>query len=341
MNNLYQELKVAFILVAIICCVTLCIQFFIYGRLSWGVIQWTIIFNIYYGLPLSLINGRLFEALNKIFPWETQAKKRAIAGICGSISLTMISLFLLNFILWTLFLTVDFSLFIWHRGSRDFYLIALIITIMISISMHAIGFFYEIQNEKVITHKLRKENLASELNALRAHIDPHFLFNSFNVLSGLIEEDKDKAQDFLTGLSKIYRYILEQRHEDTSTVEDELSFAKRYLDLQRTRFENSIFLKTDIDPVLLQKKIPSLSLQLLLENAIKHNAFDLQQPLSISITADVNNLIISNNRRARGHINGSNKMGLQNIKDRYTLMSSRDIKITAAPDRFTVQLPLI
>ena len=340
MNNLYRELRVAIILVIIICMVTVCIQIFIAGKLTWDILAEQILYNLYYGIPLSLINSKLFETLNRALPWDTQAKQRAIAGITGSIVITMLSLIALNLILWVFVNGNDLSV-LWIRENRDFYIIALLITVLVSLSMHAIGFFYEVQQEKVVSQKLRKENLASELSALRAHIDPHFLFNSFNVLSGLIEEDKDKAQDFLTGLSKIYRYILEQRHEDTSTVEDELSFAKRYLDLQRTRFENSIFLKTDIDRVLLQKKIPSLSLQLLLENAIKHNAFDLQQPLSISITADVNNLIISNNRKARGHINGSNKMGLQNIKDRYKLMSSRDIKITAASDRFTVQLPLI
>ena len=320
--------------------VTVCIQVFISGELTWDILGEQILYNLYYGIPLSLINGKLFDKLNRVLPWDTQAKQRAIAGIIGSIVITMLSLIVLNLILWVFVKGNNFSV-LWIRENRDFYIIGLLITVLVSLSMHAIGFFYEVQQEKVISQKLRKENLASELNALRAHIDPHFLFNSFNVLSGLIEEDKDKAQDFLSGLSKIYRYILEQRHEDTSTVEDELAFAKRYLDLQRTRFENSIILDTDIDQAVLKKKIPSLSLQLLLENAIKHNAFDVDEPLSISIKADADKLVISNNRKTRGHINGSNKIGLQNIKDRYKLMSAEEIMITAAPDRFTVQLPLI
>lgn len=340
MNNLYKELRIAIILVVIIFMVTVCIQFFITGILSWNIIKEQVLYNLYYGVPLSLINGRLFEMLNRILPWDTQPRKRAIAGIFGSIIITMIALVILNFILWSLIMGNDVSV-LWIRGNRDFYVIGLLITILVSLAMHAIGFFYEIQREKVVTTKLREEKLASELNALRAHIDPHFLFNSFNVLSGLIDEDKDKAQDFLAGLSKIYRYILEQRNEDTSTVKDELSFANRYLELQRTRFEDSIELYTDIDSELMHKRIPSLSLQLLLENAIKHNGFDAEHTLSIEIKADQDYLTVSNNRKHRSDSNGSNKMGLQNIKDRYKLMSDKEIEVHSQEDTFTVQLPLI
>jgi len=295
---------------------------------------------MYYGIPLSLINSSLFDKLNRMLPWDTQAKKRAFAGIIGSILITMLTLVILNFILWTVVLGNDISV-LWIAENRAFYVIGLIITVLVSLSMHAIGFFYENQRQRVETQKLREQNLASELNALRAHVDPHFLFNSFNVLSGLIEEDTDKAQDFLSGLSKIYRYILEQRNEDTSTVEDELEFANRYLNLQRMRFEDGIELQTEIDSALLQKRIPSLSLQLLLENAIKHNGFDANNTLVIDIKADQAYLTVSNNRKRRSDVNGSSKMGLQNIKDRYKLMSDKEIKIISDENRFTVQLPLI
>jgi len=340
MKNLYKELRVAIILVVIIFIVTVCIQFFISGSLTWSVIIEQVGYNIYYGIPLCLINSRLFDTLNRMLPWDTRPKHRALAGIIGSISITMLSLVILNFILWTLIMGNDMSV-LWLERNRGFYVIGLLITVLISLAMHAIGFFYEIQREKVVTQKLRQENLASELNALRAHIDPHFLFNSFNVLSGLIDEDKEKAQNFLSGLSKIYRYILEQRNENTSTIRDELDFATKYLDLQRTRFENSIILKTDIDPESQQKKVPSLSLQLLLENAIKHNGFDAKNPLTVEISTDENHLTISNNCKYRSHVNASNKMGLQNIKDRYKLMSDKEIEIRAEENTFTVQLPLI
>jgi len=340
MNNLYKELKFAVSLVVIICIVTICIQFFIAGRLTWNIVIEQIGYNMYYGIPLSLINSSLFDKLNRMLPWDTQPKQRAFTGIVGSIMITMLTLIILNFILWTVVLGNDISV-LWIAENRAFYVIGLIITVLVSLSMHALGFFYEIQRQRVETQKLREQNLASELNALRAHVDPHFLFNSFNVLSGLIEEDKGRAQDFLSGLSKIYRYILEQRNEDTSTVEDELAFANRYLNLQRTRFEDGIHLQTDIDSELLQKRIPSLSLQLLLENAIKHNGFDANNALAIDIKADQDYLTVSNNRKQRHDVNGSSKVGLQNIKDRYKLMSDKEIEIFSDENTFTVQLPLI
>lgn len=340
MNNLYKELKFAVSLVVIICIVTICIQFFISGRLTWNIVIEQIGYNMYYGIPLSLINSSLFDKLNRMLPWDTQPKRRAFTGIVGSIVITMLTLIILNFILWTVVLGKNISV-LWIAENRAFYVIGLIITVVVSLSMHALGFFYEIQRQRVETQKLREQNLASELNALRAHVDPHFLFNSFNVLSGLIEEDKDKAQDFLSGLSKIYRYILEQRNEDTSTVEDELEFANRYLNLQRMRFEDGIELQTEIDSALLQKRIPSLSLQLLLENAIKHNGFDANNTLAIGIKADQDYLTVSNNRKRRSDVIGSSKMGLQNIKDRYKLMSDKEIEIISDENTFTVQLPLI
>jgi two-component system LytT family sensor kinase len=183
--------------------------------------------------------------------------------------------------------------------------------------------------------------LATELSALRAHVDPHFLFNSFNVLSGLIDEDKEKAQDFLAGLSRIYRYILEQRNEDTSTVRDELKFAEQYLNLQKMRFEDSINLDTQISPALLHKKIPSLTLQLLLENALKHNSFDEDEPLDISITEQEGSLLVRNNKKERKNISLGNGLGLQNIRDRYALLTTEALVIQDTEHFFTVKLPLI
>ncbi|MBT8229114.1 MAG: histidine kinase, partial [Bacteroidia bacterium] len=189
--------------------------------------------------------------------------------------------------------------------------------------------------------QLRQEKLISELNALKAHVDPHFLFNSFNVLSGLIEEDKEKAQDFLTGLSKIYRYILESRNEDTSTVRDELSFAKSYLDLHLARFENSIEMLVDISDETLNRSLPSLTLQLLLENAIKHNAFDEEEPLRIKIYNQDKFLVIENNRKKRMNLAMGNGMGLKNIRDRYSLLSKEIVTVKDTSDKFSVQIPLL
>lgn len=340
MNNVYQDIKIAGIVVIIIFITTVLVDYFLGSEMSLSQLRSALLYNFYYGFPLSFLNGWFFSYLNKLIPWDKKPRRRALVGLFGSILLTMGTLVILNFILWTQVLGNPISI-LWIQNNRTFYLVSIIITIIASVTLHAISFFKEVQKERKVNDQLRQEKLAMELNALRAHVDPHFLFNSFNVLSGLIEEDKNKAQSFLAGLSKIYRYILEQRNEETSSVQEELEFAKAYLNLQQMRFEDSIVLQTNLSNGALLKSIPSLSLQLLLENAIKHNGFDAQQPLQIEILEDEGHLVVRNNRRKRQNLITGSKMGLQNIKARYDLLSDRSLQVEAAPHFFTVKLPLI
>ncbi len=340
MINFYKDIRYATIIVAIICMVTIGLNFAMTGSLSWSLIKNQIFYNIYYGFPLTIIIGNFSAFLSRIFPWEDQPKKRALWGIIASIFLTLLVLFVLNLILWIGIWGYDFKA-IYLQENRDFYLWAVIITIIVSITLHALSFFQEIQKERKISAKLKQEKLEMELNALRAHVDPHFLFNSFNVLSGLIDESPEKAQDFLAGLSKIYRYILEQRNEDTSTLKEEISFAQRYLALQKMRFEDSIVMETNIEPEMETRKIPSLSLQLLLENAIKHNGFNKDRPLHIRLTTQDDVLEVSNNKMQRTNLYEGNKMGLQNIKDRYALLTKQPVEVENQTDSFSVKLPLL
>lgn len=341
MNNWYKELRVALLIVGIIFFVILAISLLLGDSpMTWPSVSNKLLYTIYYGLPLTLGNGWLFDYLGKRYPWDKHPIQRAWIGVIGSISFTMILLIGLNFILWHLIYGNDLSV-LWLRENRTFYLVAIIITAIITITMHAIGFFKEGQRERLANERLRQEKLETELGALRSQIDPHFLFNSFNVLSGLIDEDTEKAQSFLARLSSIYRYVLEQRNEATSTVAEELDFASQYLSLQQTRFENSIQLDAQISESSLGKKIPSLSLQLLLENAIKHNSFNPTHPLQIKIKEASGQLVVQNNRKARQSLAKGSGMGLQNIKDRYQLLAGPAPEVLSDASSFTVKLPLL
>lgn len=340
MKRLLKDLRIAGVIILIISIVTVGVNYFLMGWINWKVVIQQILYNTYYGVPLSILNGRFFDYLETIFPWEKQPQRRVIWGIVGSFLLTIFIIFLLNTILWTWIWGNDFSE-VYSPQNRTFYVIAVTITIIITTTLHAAGFYKEVQQEKKVSAQLRQEKLMMELNALRAHVDPHFLFNSFNVLSGLIDEDPEKAQNFLAGLSKIYRYILEQRNSDTSSLEAELDFAKKYLDLQKMRFEESIHLKIDIQNTLLSRQIPSLTLQLLLENAIKHNSFDKTQPLDIQIFSEGQTLIVRNNKATRKILQEGDGLGLQNIKDRYALLTNEPVLILNEVKTFTVKLPLL
>lgn len=340
MDNFYRELKPTLIIVTIICLVTIFLQFYYSGSLNLEDINRSILFNIYFGVPLCLVNGYFFNSLNKFFPWEELPRQRAVYGIIGSIVLTMFTLIVLNILMYVVYYGRGIES-LWSNSNKGFYMSALVITMIVTITIHAISFFKEIQKERKISSRLREEKLATELNALRSHVDPHFLFNSFNVLSGLIDEDSDKAQEFLAGLSKIYRYILEKRNEETSSLDEELSFTDKYIDLQKMRFENSIQVESKISADGMHKRIPSLTLQLLLENAIKHNGFSESDPLKIMMTEQDGYLTVSNNVKPRKNISESSKMGLDNIKERYRLLAQKDIEVRATKESFTVKIPLI
>jgi sensor histidine kinase YesM len=340
MKKFLADLILAVKVVLILSVVSIIINIIAHGEVTWNNIKMNLFYNVYYGITLTFVNGWFLHGLEKIVSWERAPKTRLWLGILGSILVTMITLIGLNYVLWILIWGNESSS-LFSTRNLNFYIIALMITVIVSSLLHAIGFFKEVQQEKKISESLRQEKLISELNALKAHVDPHFLFNSFNVLSGLIEEDKEKAQDFLAGLSKIYRYILESRDEDTSTVREELNFAQSYLDLHLARFENSIKIDVDIPQNTLKKSLPSLTLQLLLENAIKHNAFDADNPLNIKIHQEDEYLVVENNRKKRMNLAISNGLGLKNIKDRYSLLSNDIVTVTDATDIFRVKIPLL
>lgn len=340
MNNIYKDFKAALGVVLAICIITIFIQLVLHGALNWTIIKEQLFYNAYYGFPLTFFGSWFFDYLNRKISWDDRPAMRAILGIFGTIVSTMLVLIALNFFLWTVIQGKSINT-IWNEEHRLFYIIGIIITIVVTSLMHAIGFFKEVQAQKEISYNLKQQKLSSELNALRAHVNPHFLFNSFNVLSGLIEEDKDSAQTFLSGLSKIYRYILEQRNEDTCTVEEEVAFAEKYLDLHRMRFENGIRLSLEVGETQFQQKIPSLSLQLLLENAIKHNAFDASNPLHIELTSSNDFLIVKNNTAFRKDLVVSSGVGLQNIRDRYKILSEKEIDVISNENEFIVKLPYL
>jgi len=333
---LYNALKI----VIVICLVSLLIHFFLDNYISWDFIKHQFFYNFYYGIPLSFVNGYLMDVASYFVPWEKAPKRRAWIGIIGTVVVTMLTLVILNYILWVLVWDGEMKA-IFSERNRIFYLIAFFITVVISSVLHAISFFNMVVEEKVINAKLRKEKAEMELSALKAHIDPHFLFNSFNVLSGMIDEDPNKAKKLLKKLSGIYRYILENKDEDTNTIASELDFANKYLSFQQARFEDGIFINVKVDEETMEKKLPSLSLQLLLENAIKHNAFDDENPLQIEIYKEADNLVIKNNKRKRRNLAVSNGMGLQNIRDRYQLLTKQDFIIEDETNSFTVKLPII
>ncbi len=218
------------------------------------------------------------------------------------------------------------------------------IALLISAFLHAKGFMEELKKtsrKEVVEQKLIAKSANAQFESLKNQLDPHFLFNSLNVLSSLIDENPRQAQKFTASMSKIYRYVLEQKDKELVTVEDEIEFAKTYCDLLKTRFEDSVDFSFDVAKEDYQKYVVPLALQLLLENCIKHNFATSSKPLIIRIFSDGNTLCIENNLQVREQIKESSGIGLTNIVQRYSLITERNVFIEKSEDHFKVKLPML
>jgi two-component system, LytTR family, sensor kinase len=185
-------------------------------------------------------------------------------------------------------------------------------------------------------------SMEQEFENLKNQINPHFLFNCFNTLSSLIHEDKKEAEKFLDELSKVYRYLLKSNENGISTLEKELKFIESYYRLLKTRYGSGLQLSMDIDKRYYSYLLPSLSLQLLVENAVKHNIVSKLQPLVIEIfTAAGNKLVVNNNLQRKALNKHSTRIGLNNIQMKYNLMRQEGFQVIEGESNFMVVLPLV
>jgi two-component system, LytTR family, sensor kinase len=218
---------------------------------------------------------------------------------------------------------------------------ALFCTIMIIAIYESIYFMHQLRHSVEETENLKRENLSAQLNALRTQVNPHFLFNNLNTLSSLIPENPEHAVDFVQQLSKVYRHILEVKDEKSILLKDELEVLQAYTFLLKTRFEKNLEVNINIPPEKMQQKIVPLSLQILMENAIKHNIVSSGKPLQINVFTENGSLVVSNNLQMKNQINESTGIGLDNIRNRYKLISEKPVKVTESETNFTVSIPLI
>lgn len=199
----------------------------------------------------------------------------------------------------------------------------------------------EREREKKLLRQLDGERRAAELRLLNNELNPHFLFNSLTTLSQLVSEKSDKAGVYLQRLSRIYKYVLINRYKDFVPLQQELGFARDYFELLQTGHGPALRLEEKLEQAGDEYLVAPLAMQLLLENAIKHNAFSAERPLVITLSADKEFLKISNNKSPRPHVLESTRIGLYNLDARYRLLSGKGIGILKGPNVFTVKLPLI
>ncbi|GAB3182353.1 sensor histidine kinase [Telluribacter humicola] len=190
--------------------------------------------------------------------------------------------------------------------------------------------------------QLKKVNLLVQLESLKNQVKPHFLFNSLNTLTGLVEKDPDRAVKFIAELSKVYRYLLQSNEKELIGLTQELQFTEAYFFLLQTRFGTGISLDVRVDEAAQQLQIPPLTLQILVENAVKHNQVSVRKPLRVEIRSEDGKwLVVENNFQPKRQAAPSNGMGLNNITTKYRLLNQPQVQIFNDETNFTVKVPLL
>ena len=297
------------------------------------------VFTALYTFSLYGANYYLFRKLDSIFI-DRFSTKRIIIGFVGTFFVSLGVIFLLHVFEEVLYNKNSFAYFLANEKPIN-YLPAVVITFFVTLSIYAISFYKAYNENRVKEQKIIAGTANAKFESLKNQIDPHFLFNSLNVLSSLIEENPDNAQRFTTSLSKVYRYVLEQKDKELVSIEEELAFAKTYMNLLKMRFEDSLDYELQVlnpDP---EAKVVPLSLQLLLENAVKHNVISAQKPLQIRIYIENGFLAVQNDYQKKEVLQDRQGVGLQNIINRYAIITKRKVLIEQNEKTFTVKIPIL
>lgn len=313
-------------------------------------LDWTFdifIILVYCGVltELSLFVGR---SLNRLIPWEQNPIFRAIAQficlIAGNILLNFVFSHLWNYLYPDACLEENELLIIWQSN-----IMAAILSLFIS-SVHT-GIFLlnrwrvtsnEAAELKIKASELQEAVTRSQLESLKLQLDPHFIFNNFSTLTELIHEDQEAAAAFLENITRVYRYMISNLDKDTITVREEIEFLNAYFYLLKKRLGEKIDLQLEIDSDCLDLHLPPLSLQLLVENAVKHNMATISSPLIISIYSEEKNIIVKNNLQpTSGKALVSTGVGRKNIEFRYKILFNKKPVFSQSLESFTVRLPLI
>jgi len=298
------------------------------------------IINQLFTFVLSYLNIKYFLFLIKLKFDKYEVIKRILLGVVGTTVITLVVVFLLRLFIIVLFYGQSIEYFFSNESWRG-YSFSLWITLTIVSVFYIIYFYNRYQKNRIKEQKIIAGTASAQFDALKNQLDPHFLFNSLNVLTSLIDENPDAAQNFTTSLSKVYRYVLEQKNKGLISVDEELKFARTYVRLLKMRFEDSIVFEIPDNASNAEAKVVPLSLQLLLENAVKHNIVNSSNPLKIRIFERDGHLVVENVLQPKEVLKNSTGVGLANIKQRYSLLSNRQVKINKTALHFSVAIPML
>jgi sensor histidine kinase YesM len=280
------------------------------------------------------LSGKLLDKKNS---WDKGPVKRLLFQVFSSL---LIALF------WVIGIRLIINYLIFHGKlvifSDELMLLAIVVSLLIIYNLAELGFYLneKFRSSLAEVERFRKENAEYQFEMLKLQLNPHFLFNSLNTLSSLVHTDPVKAAEFIHRLSDVYRYVLENRNKELVSLREEMEFIRSFSFLQGLRFQGMIDFRFEIGEELLDRQVAPMTLQLLIENAVKHNIVSSKQPLDIVISAENDNIIVKNNLQFKEEVSGTG-VGLKNISSRYAFLTDRKVEIIKEDNLFKVIIPLI
>jgi len=297
-------------------------------------LTWIGIFTATLWIALWLGNAYLAQSLSHFYSWQKEPVKRLIIGLIG---MTVYTIGAVNGIIYFFRYVVGFDV---GDNLSTTFTSTIMITLVITMFMTGREFLINWRQAAVDAEASKRASINAQYESLKNQVNPHFLFNSLNALTNLVYEDQDKAARFIKQLSEVYRYVLDTRDKEVVALEDEMKFLESYLFLQKIRFGENLLV--EINLTAKDKLVAPLALQLLVENAIKHNIASSENPLSIKI-AERDRYIVVENSLQRKNMPEENSpgIGLENIKSRYRFLSDRPVVVEESAEKFVVRLPII
>jgi hypothetical protein len=292
----------------------------------------SLVLIIFFWESLRFVNN----LLNRIYPFERNITARiAIQLVCGAVIGITIRFFVyvfgepqLPFHLDSLFLATTWALYVFVPSG-------------INLGFFTIYFIDRWKDSLIYAERLEREKSQVQFDNLKNQLNPHFLFNALTSLNSLIFENQQLASEFLQQLSKVYRYVLQNKEKNFVLLATEMDFIAHYVKLLETRFTGALKINFDIHNDAKEKAIVPVTLQILIENATKHNVVDRDKPLSIEIFTIGDYLVVSNNLQLKKKVESSNRQGLDNLKSLYKFLTDRPVLVEPTDDRFYVKIPLI
>ncbi len=334
--DLKEENKIALGIIVIIFAMFTMVKalFFIEQGLNWHV------YTSVLGLVAIVFFGVIVRAidiyLDKIYPFEKNVLKR----IAMQFFITLMVILLIRFVPFLLFndkIRIHPSREIWIAT----FAINVFMVLSVILSIFGYHFFVRWKKEKVVAAELEKEKALVQYDNLKNQLNPHFLFNALSSLNSLIFENPQLASDFLQQLSKVYRYVLEHKDKNTVSLQTEMGFVSHYIKLLETRFGEGLKVEFNVSDDEKDKMIVPVTLQILIENAVKHNTTSVADPLLVTISSRGEYLQVENNLQRKSAIEISNKLGLWNLKNLYGYITEVPVLVEETDAKFTVKIPLL